>query len=164
MASVFAMRERARNRGRFVGHAVALVIVVVLAACGGHVSASQGDAGDRMERLSKVVMQLARSAQAALGAQQVNPDDADGIIRAALARNANDRKEVEDYQLRTAVLRDEKGRWRPVMLLCTKDGGQALIERMDCQESALYGQHWRAEPPMPCEVTIREVRAVCPQK
>lgn len=164
MASVFMMRERARSRRRFVGHVVGLAIVCVLAACGGHVSASQGGDDSRMERLSRVVMQLARSAQAALGDHQVSPDDADGIIRAALARNANDRKEVEGYQLRTAVLRDEKGRWRPVMLLCTKDGGQALIERLDCQESALYGQHWRVEPPMPCEITVHEVRAVCPQK
>lgn len=91
-------------------------------------------------------------------ADPARPDALPGLV---LARDDEAREMLAGYQLRAAVLRDANGRPRAVLLLCTRDGGSALIERMDCLNSVRKGQHWQARPLPPCEVTFRDPAVAC---
>lgn len=114
-----------------------------------------------MGPLSTVMLRVARQAQGLLLAGDADPARPDALPGLVLARDDEAREMLADYQLRAAVLRDANGRPRAVMLLCTRDGGSALIERMDCLNSVRKGQHWQTRPLPPCEVTFRDPAVAC---
>lgn len=158
------MRARHQDKrwlGRLLGIMAATVglgVVMALVAC-----AKCGGSADpeEMERLATVMLRAAKSAQGMLLTREADPTRPDELPGRVLESDGNIRSMLECYLLRASVLRDANGKPRAVMLLCTKDGSQALIERMDCLNSARKGQHWQAVPTLPCEATFRDPAVAC---
>lgn len=137
---------------------VVLGVAILLSACAKCNGNSDPAA---MGPLSTVMLRLAKQAQGLVLTGKVDPARPEALPAQVLAGDDEAREMVADYQLRAAILRDNDGRPRPVMLLCTRDGGHALIERMDCLNSVRKGQHWQAKPLPPCEVTFRDPAVTC---
>lgn len=148
--------------GKWMGIAAASMVLAVLMALVACAKCGDGSDREELERLSTVVLRMAQKAQGLLLTREADPARPDELPGKVLAQDGDARGMRDCYQVRATVLRDGKNRPRVVMLLCTKDGGRALIERMDCLESARLGQHWQASPLPPCEITFRDPAVVCP--
>ncbi|MEG6505997.1 hypothetical protein [Nitratidesulfovibrio sp. 1201_IL3209] len=135
-----------------------LGVVVLLSAC----AKCNGNTDPAtMGPLSTVMQRVAKQAQGLLLTGEADPARPDTLPALVLAGDDEAREMLADYQLRAVILRDKDGRPRPVILLCTGDGGHALIERMDCLNSVRKGQHWQARPLPPCQVTFSDPAAAC---
>ncbi len=158
-----------RTARRFTGATLLAVLLTALlaasllsacATCNGYTDPAPADPAS-MAPLSTVVSRLTKQAQGLLLTGEADPARPDALPGLVLARDDEAREMLAGYQLRAAVLRDANGRPRAVLLLCTRDGGSALIERMDCLNSVRKGQHWQARPLPPCEVTFRDPAVAC---
>lgn len=137
---------------------VVLGVAMLLSAC----AKCDGNSDpSTMGPMSTVMLRLAKQAQGLVLTGKADPAQPEALPPMVLAGDDEAREMFSDYQLRAATLRDKDGNARPVMLLCTGDGGHALIERMDCLNSVRKGQHWQSKSLPPCEFTFRDPAVVC---
>ena len=138
-----------RNRnGKFV--LVFLVLVAMLAGCA-HSDAARPVDRDDMYKLATSTMYLTGNVEELYRTSAV-PGDADNetILSMATEKDENLRQDFIDYKV---LFKPELG--HAVVLVCTKDGRQALIEESGCSLGP-DKLHWEAAAPVPCAFTIDE--------
>lgn len=140
------------NKPLFVRRTVILAAAIILAAC---VLISGADESERMLTLGSALTKLSASAESTerYKGPPKNISDAE-FLALATRHDPTLLQPFSGYAVR--VLRQER---HAVVLVCTGDGTQALLEDAGC--TAKLDRHaWKSSPAGPCEFSVR-VEDVC---
>ena len=105
---------------------------------------------ERMYSLAVPTTKLSSTVAAAVRYEGVPPDlNEDELIRRATEHDPTLMAPFKEYKVR-AMAPDRHA----VVLVCTKDGRQGLLEDAACTDQ-FDAHHWKTRPDLPCAFTLR---------